>query len=190
MEVDINLLVDNNLTPDEYVFLYYLVKGQIYSVNLITDYEKMEKAGFIKQGERIYIRKKGADLINNKKSVVAKSSSNDTLGTLVSSWIDQWRDLFPKGIKTAGYAIRGTRGGCVKKMKKFIKEHKNVTKEQIFKATELYVEEKRRVRYAYMRIADYFIEKDGGSLLENYIEQLDNDETTSDQRVNMLTDDI
>ena len=93
-------------------------------------------------------------------------------------------------MKTAGYTVRGTRGGCVKKMKKFMKEHKNVTKDQIFKATELYVEEKRRVRYAYMRIADYFIEKDGGSLLEGYIEQLDNNETSSDERVNILTDDI
>ena len=75
-------------------------------------------------------------------------------------------------------------------MKKFIKNHKEVTKEQIFKATELYVEEKKRVRYAYMRIADYFIEKDGGSLLESYVEQLDDNETVSDQRVNTLTDDI
>lgn len=186
MEVDINLLVDNNLTPDEYVFLYYLDKGQIYSVNLITDYEKMEKAGFIKIGDRIYIRKRGSDLVNNKKSTVVKSSSTDTIPT----WIDEWRDLFPKGIKTAGYAIRGTRGGCIKKMRKFIREHKKVPKDQIFKATKLYVEEKKRVRYAYMRIADYFIEKDGGSLLENYIEQLDSNETTSDQRVNTLTDDI
>ena len=50
MEVDINLLVENNLTPDEFVFLYYLAKGQIYSVNLVTDYDKMEASGFIKKG--------------------------------------------------------------------------------------------------------------------------------------------
>ena len=55
MEVDINLLVETNLTPDEYVFLYYLAKGQIYSVNLVTDYDKMEASGFIKQGERIHM---------------------------------------------------------------------------------------------------------------------------------------
>ena len=187
MEVDINLLVDNNLTPDEYVFLYYLAKNQIYSIHLVTDYEKLEKAGFIKIGDRIYIRKKGSDLIDNEKSVVVKTAP---LEDSVAVWIDTWRDLFPKGVKTAGYPIRGTRGGCVKKMKKFMKEHKNVTKDQIFKATELYVEEKRRVRYAYMGIADYFIEKDGGSLLEGYIEQLDNNETSSDERVNILTDDI
>ena len=41
-----------------------------------------------------------------------------------------------------------------------------------------------------MRIADYFIEKDGGSLLESYIEQVDSNEIVSDQRVNTLTDDI
>jgi len=187
MEVDINLLVETNLTPDEYVFLYYLAKGQIYSVNLRADYDKLEKAGFIKQGERIHIRKRGIDLINNKIPIAKKDVKFvDT----VSHWIDDWRNLFPKGIKTAGYAIKGTRGGCLKKMKKFVKEHKEVTKEQIFNATELYVEEKRRVRYAYMRIADYFIEKDGGSLLESYIEQLENNETVSDQRVNTLTDDI
>jgi len=188
MEVDIDLLVDNNLTPDEYVFLYYLVKGQIYSVNLITDYEKLEKTGFIKNGDRIYIRKKGFDLINIiKNPIMTKTVS---LEDTVMSWMDDWRSLFPQGVKTAGYAIRGTRGGCVKKMKKFMREHKEVTKEQIFEATKLYVEEKRRVRYAYMRIADYFIEKDGGSLLESYVEQLNNNETSSDERVNILTDDI
>lgn len=187
MEVDINLLVESNLTPDEYVFLYFLAKGQIYSVNLITDYDKMEQEGFIKQGERIHIRKRGIDLINNEKPV--RKTEIKSVDTSVE-WINEWRELFPKGIKTAGYAIRGTRGGCIKKMKKFIREHKEVTKEQIFKATKLYVEEKRRVRYAYMRIADYFIEKDGGSLLESYIEQLDDNDTVSDQRINTLTDDI
>lgn len=187
MEVDINLLVETNLTPDEYVFLYYLAKGQIYSVNLVTDYDKLEKAGFIKQGERIHIRKRGIDLINNKIPVPEKViKSEDT----ISQWIDEWRVLFPKGVKTAGYSIRGTRGGCIKKMKKFIKNNKEVTKEQIFEATKLYIEEKRRVRYAYMRIADYFIEKDGGSLLESFIEQLGDNETVSDQRLNTLTDDI
>tara|TARA_R110002012_G_scaffold74735_1_gene189376 strand:+ start:1950 stop:2513 length:564 start_codon:yes stop_codon:yes gene_type:complete len=187
MEVDINLLVENNLTPDEFVFLYYLAKGQIYSVNLVTDYDKMEASGFIKQGERIHIRKRGIDLVNNEKPVVKQESKFvDT----VPDWIEEWRGLFPKGIKTAGYSVRGTKGGCVKKMKKFIREHKDTTKEQIFKATERYVEEKRRVRYGYMRIADYFIEKDGGSLLESYVEQLDSNETVSDQRVNTLTDDI
>jgi len=186
MEVDINLLVDNNLTPDEYVFLYYLDKGQIYSVDLVTDYKKMEKAGFIKIGEKIYIRKKGSDIVNNKRSVTIKPPTTD----IILDWVDDWRNLFPKGVKTAGYSVRGTRGGCIKKMKKFIKNNKKVTKDQIFKATELYIEEKKRVRYAYMRIADYFIEKDGGSLLENYIEQLDSTETVSDQRVNTLTDDI
>ena len=187
MEVDINLLVETNLTPDEYVFLYYLAKSQIYSVNLVTDYDKLERAGFIKQGDRIHIRKRGIDLIDNKIPVSEKKvkSEDNTL-----KWIDEWRDLFPKGVRTAGYAIRGTRGGCIKKMKRFIKDHKEVTKEQIFKATKLYVEEKKRVRYAYMRIADYFIEKDGGSLLESYVEQLDDNETVSDQRVNTLTDDI
>ena len=187
MEVDINLLVETNLTPDEYVFLYYLAKGQMYSVNLVPDYDKLEKAGFIKQGERIHIRKRGIDLIDNKIPVPEKivKSEDDP-----SQWIDEWRDLFPKGVKTAGYSIRGTRGGCIKKMKRFIKNNKQVTKEQIFNATKLYIEEKKRVRYAYMRIADYFIEKEGGSLLESYIEQLDSNETVSDQRVNTLTDDI
>ncbi len=187
MEVDINLLVETNLTPDEYVFLYYLAKGQMYNVNLMPDYDKLERTGFIKQGERIHIRKRGIDLIDNKIPVPKKKvkSEGDTL-----QWIDEWRDLFPKGVKTAGYAIRGTRGGCIKKMKKFIKNNKEVTKEQIFNATKLYIEEKKRVRYAYMRIADYFIEKDGGSLLESFIEQLGDNETVSDQRLNTLTDDI
>ncbi len=108
MEVDINLLVETNLTPDEYVFLYYLAKGQMYNVNLMPDYDKLERTGFIKQGERIHIRKRGIDLIDNKIPVPKKKvkSEGDTL-----QWIDEWRDLFPKGVKTAGYAIRGTRGG-------------------------------------------------------------------------------
>src|SRR3990167_1923558 len=88
----------------------------------------------------------------------------------VDSWVNQWRALFPD-VKSGGYSIQGTKGGCAKKLKQFFNNNPEVTKEEVFQATKLYIEEFRRKRWAYMKIADYFVSKDGGSLLEQYIDK-------------------
>jgi hypothetical protein len=88
------------------------------------------------------------------------------LGNSISnSWIEEWYDLFPKGIKSGGYLVRDGKSACMKKMDKFIKAHPEFTKEDIIKATKNYVNAFKVKNYEYMRLASYFIEKDGHSTL-------------------------
>jgi len=185
MELDIRKLEEHKLTPDEFVFLHFLVYPSTTSVlgMLVVDYDKLEKKALIKIGpdETYYSRKAAINLVSVEERISKDQKPdtpkeqpvrNDNLIDSVRDWIPDWRTLFPLGVKTGGYSVRGTRGGCIKKMKSFIRKHPKVTKEQIFEATRKYISEKQIANFAYMKIADYFIEKEGGSLLEEYVEGL------------------
>ena len=90
----------------------------------------------------------------------------------VNNWIDDWRALFPRG-KQAGYPIRGDRKDCIRKMRKFIKDNPNITKDEIFEATRKYIEDKKKENYRFIKMANYFIDKNGTSLLGACIEDLE-----------------
>lgn len=90
-------------------------------------------------------------------------------------FMDEWYALWPKGVKTGGYLVRSGLSDCAKKMKKFMKEHKNFTKEIIFDVTRKYIHEFKKKDYDRMQLAGYFISKDGKSTLESSCEAyLDN----------------
>jgi hypothetical protein len=196
MELNMNDLVEHELSPDEYVYLYYLVNNKILPCRSMVSLNLLESKGFIKKTEaRTVARQQAINLFRTKENLVttvlSKTAKNKALVKSIDSWIEEWRDLFPKGIKTAGQPVRGSKQGCNRKMKAFINNNKEVTKEQIFEATKLYIKEKAMNRYAYMTVAHYFIDKGGVSMLESYIEQLGTTLVGEyDQRTNNMTDDI
>lgn len=182
MQLDIYKLGELQLSPDEFVFLHLLVHPRIHSDFPSTvDHQKLERLGYIKIGpdETFYARKSAMDLVGKDDVKEVKTEAIDEKVPIsskevdsVADWIPDWRALFPMGVKTGGYSVRGTRSGCIKKMRKFFRNNPEVTKEQVFEATRKYVSDKQMVNFAYMKIADYFIEKDGASLLEEYVEQV------------------
>lgn len=124
----------------------------------------LEEKLYIKLGEKIELRQKTIllfDLSNNK----------------VEDWIEEWREIFPEGSNENGFRYRGDKGECLSKMKRFVKVHKNITKEEIFNATKLYVSKFSQQGFKFMSQAHYFIHKQGsGSLLEQYITMADHTE--------------
>lgn len=88
---------------------------------------------------------------------------------LVEDWIDEWRDLFPKGRNGGNRPYKGERQNCINKMKWFVSNF-NISKEDIFNVTKQYI--KSVTDPAYISCADYFIVKDNISKLhmeyENY----------------------
>jgi len=186
MELNIKTLVSKKLTPNSYVYLYYLVHKMICPIPLPNvSLTNLENKGYIKMeaNGKITFRKKAVKLIEGEEYKYIEPVNR------VDEWIEEWRELFPKGIKTGGYYIKGSPKGCLKKMTAFIKDYNKVTKEQIFKATEKYVEEYKRRNFQYMKLAEYFISKDNVSTLYSYIEQL---EATPDYDIhaNSMTNDI
>jgi len=121
------------------------------------------------------------------------SKSNITI-----EWFDEWYDLWPKGVKSGGYLVRGDKKGCIKKLNKFIKEYPDFDKDIIIKATKDYIDSFRIKRsYEYMKLAHFFIYKDNMSTLaancEAIKEKIDNgtyDEIDNRFRRIDSTDDI
>jgi hypothetical protein len=74
----------------------------------------------------------------------------------VDSWINEWLDLFPRGVKTNGKPVRSNAKECARKMEWFLKEY-DYDKDTIMEATRAYTESKRQVGYEFMRCATYFI---------------------------------
>lgn len=74
----------------------------------------------------------------------------------LEEWIDEWIDIFPRGLKSGGRLVRGDRISCLRKMKVFMKEYP-YTKDTIIKATQKYIESKRAEGFQYTRCAVYFI---------------------------------
>ena len=217
MELHIKVLVEHTLSPNDYLYLYYLVNRKLCPINLKVNLNILEEKGFIKilERDKIQARQKSINIFkyeDTSKFPVQVPKESEAVNAVehlredagrsialndVDGWIESWRNLFPRGIKTGGYPVRGTRNGCLKKMKKFVKSNPDTTLDHIFNATKRYIEERRQYKYSYMKLADYFIEKEGGSMLESYLEEdflrekdghipLLDDEVT----VKRLTDDI
>ncbi len=96
-------------------------------------------------------------------------------------WIQEYRELFPVGVRSGGFPVRGDLKGCIKKMEEFLETYPEYDKELILKVTKDYVERKKQDGYAYMQLAHYFIKKDDISTLasecENFKESVGQKET-------------
>lgn len=90
----------------------------------------------------------------------------------VEEWIDNWLDLFPKGVKSGGKLLRSDRKSCLAKMKSFVKAYK-YDKDTILGATLAYLSEREREGFTYTRCAVYFIGKKGeGSDLASWCDKI------------------
>lgn len=161
--VDINLeqVKELNLTPTLYAYLHCLHKDIEFPWNLSDNQLKdLEKDDWLKIGtDGIHLRQKSKDLFHGT-----------TQWNKVEEWINEYREIFPKGVKSGGRPVRGDKQGCIKKLTTYLKKNKKVTKEEVFDAAKSYVFEMKRKNYAFMVCADYFISKDGVSLLSSIIE--------------------
>jgi len=105
----------------------------------------------------------------------------------VLEWINDYREIFPKGIRSGGMPVRGDKQSCLKKMRKFIIEYPEYETDLIIKATKNYVENKARSQYAFIQTAHYFIYKNNMSTLASECENIleNNEDTLDDFEVGM-----
>lgn len=145
----------------------------------MQEIEDLEKDGWIKiinKSEKITFE----NLQIEEKFRIFVEKKTQSVDLL--KWIDEWFDLFPKGVKSGGYYVRSDLNGCKRKMKKFISTHSEYTKDIIMKATQNYIIRCEHNGYQYMKLAPYFIEKDGVSMLSGECEAIitNIDEYTND----------
>lgn len=75
-------------------------------------------------------------------------------------WIDEWLDLFPRGVKSGGKLLRSDRNACLTKMSKFVKANK-YPKDLIMRVTQDYLYERSLEDYSFTKCATYLIDKQG-----------------------------
>ena len=183
------------ITLDQFNVLYNIEdKEELKDVvsTFINPYELLQnlhRRGFIKfmsgdmdnyaRVDYIVLGSKGHDLMddyydefNEFDEEIARENPN-----VAEDWIEQYRDIFAPAKASGGRPIKGGKASCYKKMERFLREHPDVTPEQILQAATNYMIRKSKDNYAFVTCADYFIykrDKSGGevSLLETEVEQV------------------
>lgn len=164
IECDIEKLYKEGLSPTSYCYLYSLFKKERFlfeeaiPISVIND---LRQKGYLMYDpdNNPLVTQKFKDFIQERE---------DTKN--VAKWIDEYNHLFPTGVHNGGRPIRSSRSNCIKKMNAFLNEHKKITKADILEATDIYLRKKQKENYAYTVSSDYFISKDGISLLLSIIE--------------------
>ena len=189
-EINVEKLVTSNITIEQYFFCQFIyhnnqslfddylrLHGKFYTRDTLDDLVSKEFIELRDQelGYRfsnIKVSNKFIDYFDSFP-IIQKAESED-----LENWFDSWYELFPKGVKNGNYLIRSGKAGCIKKLKKFIKEYPEYTKDIVMRATEEYVAHCRVNRWAYMQLAQYFIEKEGMSNLASRCEDVLNRRTS------------
>jgi len=136
-------LVQYNSDTDKDSPFYILTKAGIEFV----EYVKSEFANTYQQVDSAKIAVTGIE-----EDQLSKVVNPDDLDV----WIDEWIDIFPRGVKSGGRLIRGDKQSCLRKMRVFMKEYQ-YDKQTILNATRKYIESKKAEGFQYTRCAVYFI---------------------------------
>lgn len=152
------------LTPNQYLYLACKVGNITPWFDLSPEeFDNLQDQGYIKNSaEGVVVRVKATKLVNDN----GISSSED-----IESFVDQYRALFPTGVKTGGYPVKGDRQECIKKIKKFLATH-DFSQQEILEATRAYLVIKKKELWKATQLAHYYIEKDGVSNLASMCEDI------------------
>lgn len=94
-------------------------------------------------------------------------------------WKNEFFEIFPKGVTNrAGYYVKSNSGAVLKKLQTFIRKNKKYAKKEIvLQATKNYIGKQSMSGFEMCKIAPWFIEKDGVSILASECQAiLDNKE--------------
>jgi len=165
IEIDTDVISKLEISISEYILIYLLYhdckEKIVVTAEMILN---LETKGFVKDlPEGIILRKKAIDLFNTSVPIKTKS---------LEEFVDNYRSLFPSGVKSGNRLVKGDRYGCLNKFKTFNLKYPEYSKEDILEATKVYVDLCRKRNYDKMTSADYFIEKDKISMLASYCEDI------------------
>lgn len=176
---------ENNLTADQFFVMYFIDDKEILNtvVNSINNFYELHQ----NLHRRNLIRFMSADMDNYNR--IEYIELTDLGQAIVDSFIDpgyvdnspnidfveEYRNIFSPAKSSGGRPIKGSKAACSKKLERFMKEHKDVSKEDILQAAKNYITKMSKQNYSFVTCADYFIYKrknDGVevSLLEAEVE--------------------
>ncbi len=158
IQVDLRKLTD--LTPTEYCFLYCIYKDVAQTWSWEVNLEKLIKLEYCRMVSSVEIGLKAKGL-----ALFEKLDDFDL-------FIETYRNLFPKGVKSGnGTPIKGDKNGVIKKMKWFLETYPEFSKEIILEVTAKYLRAMQMKGWTFTTQADFFIQKDGSSKLAGMCEE-------------------
>lgn len=182
--IDLDEIILNDITLEQYYLLtlihfkrlellvQYTDKYGEFKVSCVELLKRKELIDFIEfKGDitSVSITEKGKSIIHSFQEV------ENVKETDVTSSIDDFCSVqyekFPAKVKSGGYLVRQGLVGFRLKLKKFIKAN-SYPLDVIDKAFTMYIEEKRRSGWSYMKLSGYFISKDNDSTLASYCENV------------------
>lgn len=187
MNIQLNLskLINSKISAQQVIFCILLHNGneellyqyfEIFELN-IEDINYLIDNGWIKRIDDGEYAHKNFEV---SKKFISKFVPKQVIN--VEEWIDEWRDLFPRGARIAGYSVRSDRPGCIYKMTKFLKEHKDFNKDMVIEATKSYIKKMSSSGFERIRTASNFIEKNKESILAAEIEYLELNKGGEDEK--------
>ena len=187
--LDLNFLKEQNLSVIEFITLLQLNEidtGLQLDLDILHNLQEKQFVKLIedKSGTTTILREKSKLLLdflsiesnysNYKEKKIIKKSGR-VINEGFDEFIEEYRNLW-KGLKVGSLGSYRT---CYDKMKRWMSENPNYSKEDILKAARIYI--KSLDNYQYLQQADYFIfKKDGkdeNSRLSAFIEEKEVDNT-------------
>lgn len=183
INTELELLTESGISLNQYLFLLFIHnKDKIGLSKYISRFNCFTKREIDELLELEYLitQSTGEDkyfIINLETT----EKFNIFVPPKVESWIDEWYNLWPSGIKSGGYYVRCDKNNCKTKLDKFLKSNPEYNKEIIIEATRNYIIDSEKAGYKYMKMAPYFIEKNGSSALAGYCEAIMNNYSQSSE---------
>ena len=116
------------------------------------------------------ITEKGSSIIYKYEEVVKTKKVLIEDSSDINTFCEEQYNKFPEKVKTGGYLVRSGLTAFKLKLKKFMTVNKTYSREVISRAFDLYIQEKRKTAWSYMKTASYFVSKDNESVLASYCE--------------------
>lgn len=183
--IDLNEIILNDITLEQYYLLtlihfkrldpliQYTDKYGNFKTSDIELLKCRELVDFVEfKGDitSVSITEKGSSIIHKYEEVVKTKKVLIEDSSDIDTFCEEQYNKFPEKIKTGGYLVRSGLTAFKLKLKKFMTVNKNYSRETISKAFDLYIQEKRKTAWSYMKTASYFVSKDNESVLASYCE--------------------
>jgi len=173
--IDTDLLLEKEITIEEYCLSALINDGddgffQLARYNAVFPLNKESIISAQKKGlVNFSLTYNDGDDITMYTLVPSNEFEHVTEKEHVSSWIEEWRELWPRGVKSGGYRVKSSLMEITTKMKIFTNRYP-YSKDIIMEATKNFLERKAMENFAYIKLAKYFILKDGESTLADECE--------------------
>lgn len=158
------MLIEEGITPNEF-YIIECLNDNINSklVNNHLELRKLKTGGYI---EGANLTDKAFELIDKSKSISSviakkkrkKEEPEEYLGKDYKTDVNKYNQIFPNRKLNTGKQARSHIKNISPGFVWFFKEY-DYTWEEIYKATAVYVEERRRANYDFMQNSQYFVRK-------------------------------